>query len=138
MKIMLDTNVLISAMIFGGKAGRLLSMLFDSEHELYVSEYIDKEFKEKLEMNWPDKSETVYRLYHKMDIHFCESTTILQGELRDKKDIPVLSDALYHNADLILTGDKDFLEANLEHPMVYSPAMLYEYLMQSRMHSDLF
>ena len=62
MKIMLDTNVLISAMIFGGKTGRLLSMLFDSEHKLYVSEYIDKEFKEKLAMKWPDKADTVYRL----------------------------------------------------------------------------
>ena len=54
MKILLDTNVLISALIFGGKAGQLLSMLFDSEHELYVSEYVDKEFKEKLDIKWPD------------------------------------------------------------------------------------
>ena len=46
MKIMLDTNVIISALIFGGKAGKLLELLFDSEHELYVSEYVDKEFYE--------------------------------------------------------------------------------------------
>ncbi len=51
MKIMLDTNVLISALVFGGRTGRLLNMLFESEHELYVSEYIDQEFKEKL-MKW--------------------------------------------------------------------------------------
>ena len=51
MKIMLDTNVLISALVFGGKTGRLLNMLFGLEHELYVSEYIDQEFKEKL-MKW--------------------------------------------------------------------------------------
>ncbi len=35
MKIMLDTNVLISALVFGGRAGKLLNMLFESEHELY-------------------------------------------------------------------------------------------------------
>ena len=51
MKIMLDTNVLISALVFGERTGRLLNMLFESEHELYVSEYIDQEFKEKL-MKW--------------------------------------------------------------------------------------
>ncbi len=51
MKTMLDTNVLISALVFGGRTGRLLNMLFESEHELYVSEYIDQEFKEKL-MKW--------------------------------------------------------------------------------------
>lgn len=38
MKIMLDTNVLISAFVFGGKAGKLMMQLIDSEHELYVSE----------------------------------------------------------------------------------------------------
>lgn len=53
MKIMLDTNVLISALVFGGRTGRLLNMLFESEHELYVSEYIDQEFKEKLNEKWP-------------------------------------------------------------------------------------
>lgn len=41
---------------------------------------------------------------------------------------PVLSDALYHNIDLILSGDKDFLDAGLEKPLIYSPAMLLDYL----------
>lgn len=128
MKIMLDTNVLISAMIFGGKAGKTLSMLFDSEHELYVSEYVDKEFKEKLDLKWPDKSEKIYNLYHEMAFHFCESSKEQVGELRDVKDIPILSDALYHGVDIILSGDKDFLEADLECPLVFSPSMLYDYL----------
>ena len=128
MKIMLDTNVLISALVFGGQAGRLLSLLFDSEHELYVSEYVDSEFKAKLEQKWASKAQKVYILYRKLDIHFCKSTTDVLGELRDVKDIPVLSDARFHNMDLILSGDKDFLEAGLERPLVFSPAMMLEYL----------
>ena len=48
MKIMLDTNVLISAFVFGRKTGKLIAKLFHSEHELFVSEYIDREFKDKL------------------------------------------------------------------------------------------
>lgn len=128
MKIMLDTNVLISALIFGGRTGRLLNMLFESEYELYVSEYIDKEFKEKLKEKWPAKSEKVYALYRQLAIRFCKSTTERMGELRDRKDIPVLSDALYYEVDVILSGDKDFLEADLERPLIYSPAMMLEYL----------
>ena len=130
MKIMLDTNVLISALVFGGQAGRLLGILFDSEHELYVSDYVDLEFKAKLEQKWPSKAQKVYSLYHKLDIRFCESTTEVLGELRDVKDVPVLSDARYHKMDLILSGDKDFLEAGLEQPLVFSPAMMPEYLEQ--------
>jgi putative PIN family toxin of toxin-antitoxin system len=128
MKIMLDTNVLISALVFGGKAGELLNLLFDSEHELFVSDYIDSEFKETLQNKWPANADRVYSLYRQLDIHFCESTKEILGNLRDTKDIPVLSDAIYHHMDLILSGDKDFLEADLKHPMVYSPTMMLEYL----------
>lgn len=52
---MLDTNVLISALIFGGQAGRLLSQLFLSEHELLVSEYVDEEFQAKLQQSGQQK-----------------------------------------------------------------------------------
>lgn len=128
MKIMLDTNVLISAFVFGGQAGHLIKILFESEHELYVSDYIDQEFKDKLQEKWPGLSEKVYSLYHHLDINFCRSTEEISGKLRDVKDIPVLSDALYHHIDVILTGDRDFLEAKLEYPLIYSPAMMLEYL----------
>ncbi len=128
MKILLDTNVLISAFIFGGQAGRLLSMLFESEHKLYVSDYVDQEFKKKLDDKWPEKADKVYTMYRQMHISFCESTEMILGRLRDEKDIPVLSDALYHHIDVILTGDKDFLEAELEYPLIYSPTMLLDYL----------
>lgn len=128
MRIMLDTNVLISAFVFGGKTGRLLMQLLDSEHELYISEYVDQEFKDKMQMKWPDKAEKIYQLYHTMSFNFCKSTKERLGKLRDAKDIPVLSDAIVETIDLILTGDKDFLEADLENPLVFSPAMLYEYL----------
>ena len=128
MKIMLDTNVLISAFVFGGKTGELMVRLFHSEHELYVSEYIDREFKDKLISKWPNKANKVYSLYRRLNIHFCESTGQPAGKLRDIKDIPILSDALYHGVDLILSGDKDFLEAGLERPLVYSPSMMLDYL----------
>lgn len=128
MKIMLDTNVLISAFVFGGKAGALLNRLFESEHILYVSEYIDQEFKEKLEDKWPDKVQKIYSLYRRLDICFCKSINERLGSLRDEKDIPVLSDAIYHEIDVILSGDKDFLEAELEKPLIYSPSMMLEYL----------
>lgn len=65
-----------------------------------------------------------------MDFTFCDSTKEKLGSLRDEKDVPILSDAIYHGMDIILTGDKDFLEANLMHPLVFSPTMLYDFLEQ--------
>ena len=56
MKILLDTNVLVSAFFFGGKAEQLLEKLFDSDFELLVSDYVNKEFHDKLNEKWPDKA----------------------------------------------------------------------------------
>ncbi len=128
MKIMLDTNVLISALIFGGRTGNLLKQLFVSEHELYVSDYVDQELKSKLSLKWPHKAKKAYKLYRQLNFIFCPSTTEVLGKLRDCKDIPVLSDAIYHKVDIILTGDKDFLESEIKTPLIFSPAMLIEYL----------
>ena len=132
MRILIDTNVLVSAFVFGGKAGTLMNMLFESSHELLVSDYVDAEFKAILEMKWKEKAEKVYSLYHTLPFVFCGSSPIQTGNLRDTKDIPVLSDALFHNADIILSGDKDFIEAEFERPLVVSPAMFYDYLLSQQ------
>lgn len=128
MKIMLDTNVLISALIFGGKTGKLLDKLMQSEHELLVTDYVNQEFKDKLHIKWSEKANKIYILYRSLNLSFCKSTTQRLGVVRDEKDVPVLNDALYHHVDLILTGDKDFLEANLEKPLIFSPTMLWDFL----------
>ncbi len=128
MRIMIDTNVLISAFVFGGKTGKLLDYLLNSEHKLLVSDYVDKEFKDKLDIKWHNKAEKVYELYHTLSFEFCESTDKIDAYLRDVKDIPILCDAIFYHVDVILTGDNDFLEAELEKPLVFSPSMMWEYL----------
>ena len=128
MRILIDTNVLISAFVFGGKAGKLFELLFDGNHELLISDYVDSEFMAKLLQKWKDKADTIYSLYRTLPFKFSDSSPKQIGNLRDKKDIPVLSDAIFYDADIILSGDKDFLEANLEKPQVFSPSMLYDYL----------
>ena len=128
MRILLDTNVLISAFVFGGAAGRLLEKLFDGDFELLVSDYVEREFCAKIKEKWPDKFDQVYSLFKELPFVFCDSSNVSEGSLRDPKDIPVLSDALFHQVDVILSGDKDFLEADLEYPLVLSPAMMLEFL----------
>ena len=136
MRILIDTNVLISAFVFSGKTGKLFELLFDGDHELMISEYVDKEFKAKLYQKWEDKAETVYSLYRSLPFKFCCSSPEILGNLRDKKDIPVLSDAIFNKADIILSGDRDFLEAELDHPQIFSPSLLYDYLISLTIHNS--
>ena len=45
-----------------------------------------------------------------------------EEKIRDIKDRPILRAALYANADVLLTGDKDFLESGLKHPKIMTVA----------------
>ena len=130
MRIMLDTNVLISALIFDGRIGRLLKFLLDSRYPVLVSEYVDREFHDKLEEKWPGVASEIYALYRSMSFTFCESCEVTANriKLRDPKDIPILNDAIYYNVNIILTGDKDFLESGIRSPMIYSPSMMADFL----------
>jgi len=40
--------------------------------------------------------------------------------IRDVKDQPILNAAIISNVDIILTGDKDFLSLDMEHPRCMS------------------
>ena len=128
MKVMLDTNVLISALVFGGKTRVLLEHLILSEYEIFVSEYVYNEFCDKLRQKWSGKADRLISIFSKMNFNFCKSSEQMLGEVRDKKDIPVLSDAIFNNVDILLTGDKDFLESDITHPLIFSPSMLADFL----------
>ena len=47
--------------------------------------------------------------------------------IRDIKDRPILRAAIFANVDVIVTGDKDFLEADIEWPLIMSPAEFVSY-----------
>lgn len=128
MKVLVDTNILISAFVFGVTTRKLFDALIDSDIEILVSEYVDSEFKEKLSQKWPSKAKTVYELYHTLPIIFCKSTSQILGSVRDKKDVPVLSDAIFNNADVLLTGDNDFLDSGIKNPLIFSPKLMLEFL----------
>lgn len=44
----------------------LLEKLFDSDIELLVSDYVEREFCAKIEEKWPDKFDQVYSLYKEL------------------------------------------------------------------------
>jgi predicted nucleic acid-binding protein len=42
-------------------------------------------------------------------------------EIRDAKDYPVIHAAITEQIDILLTGDKDFLEAKVDRPLILHP-----------------
>lgn len=47
-------------------------------------------------------------------------------EIRNIKDYPVLYTAIVENIDILITGDKDFADVDVEKPDIMTPAEFME------------
>lgn len=114
MKILIDTNVLISALLRDRNPERIILYVIEQpEHEWVVSPEIMSEYKEVMSREkFGLPTEILRRWYQILD----EVTTTYDVENsiqfpRDQKDAKFLSCALAAEADFFVTGDKDFTEA---------------------------
>ena len=48
--------------------------------------------------------------------------TVSELQIRDVKDRPILRSAIDAQANIVLTGDKDFLESGIKNPAIMTPA----------------
>ena len=52
---------------------------------------------------------------------------ISEKQIRDVNDRPILRTSIEAKADILLTGDKDFLESGVKNPMIMTPAEFLQY-----------
>ena len=111
MRIMLDTNVLISALLFPGtRMDTMMNNIF-MKHQLVLSSYVVEELKRVVQRKFPGKETAVGKMLLKMSYEYVYTPEEFDTELfhiRDMKDYPVLYTAMIEDIDILITGDKDF------------------------------
>lgn len=126
---MVDTNVLISLLVFSsGKMNRMMEHIF-MEHQLVLSSYIVEELKDVVKRKFPNKTETVEILLAKMNYEYVYTPDVMDEtlfEIRDVKDYPVLYTAILEDVDVLVTGDSDFENVDVEKPEILTPAAFVE------------
>lgn len=129
MRIMLDTNVLISALLFpGAKMDAMTEYIFTS-HQLVLSSYVVDELKSVVRRKFPGKEVAINKLLMMMSFEYVYTPgTIVSGlfDIRDVKDYPVLYTAIIEDVDILVTGDKDFSDIEIEKPEIMSPTQFIE------------
>lgn len=113
MRIVFDTNVLISAFIATGTCKDILEYAVET-HEVIISPYILKELKEKLieKLGFSTKDYRDIRDILKQHLTVVTEKKSLQS-FPDKDDIPILNLCLTVKADILVTGDKELLKLRL-------------------------
>lgn len=127
MRVLIDTNVLISAAL------NINSVPFQAyvkaasypNHGLICEQNVD-EMKRIFNKKFPNRISsldkflsTALLILELVPIPTSENTSELQ--IRDVNDRPILRAAIEAKADILLTDDKDFLESGVENPLIMTP-----------------
>ena len=127
MRIMLDTNVLISAILFpGDKINNMMNYIF-LRHQLVLSSYVVEELKSVVRRKFPKKEPVIEKLLLMMSYEYVYTPDDMKENLfsiRDVKDYPVLYTAIIEDIDILITGDRDFEDIIIDKPLIMTPKEL--------------
>ena len=130
MKILIDTNILISAVSKpDGRPNKVLRFVSESDnYEVYLTDQNLNEFRSVIKKKMPSYIQYIDPFLGKLDYEIVVAVSLKHDEasIRDTSDQPILNAAILNNIDIILTGDQDFLSMNLDHPRCLNPTQFCE------------
>lgn len=111
-RVVLDTNVFISALMFGGRPGNLLDLAFLQSFHLVISPELLEELDEKLLSKFAVSASDRAMIRVKLEsiAEVIRPQMALSVIKDDPDDDRVLECALEGRAEYIVTGDRDLLK----------------------------
>ena len=126
MRIMLDTNVLISALVFRGEhLTRVIEKVVEQD-TLVLCSYVIDEINTVVERKFPKHKSTMDKFLSRLSFELVYSPKEIEGEklfeIRDDNDYIILHTAIIEDIDILITGDKDFAAVDIERPEILTPS----------------
>ena len=129
MKVMLDTNILVSAFVFKSKMMNQLIYKLSTEHEIVICSYTIEELKELVDTKFKVTQNDLDEFLKDFPFILVYSPTTVENklfEIRDKDDYIILHTAIIEDVDVFLTGDKDFNDIDIEKPEIMNTTEFLE------------
>ena len=133
MNLFIDSNIFISAFFSPqgtpSKAIKLAALL---DFQQMTSQYNLREMWNVFERKFPDKVlnfQLFMQKYIANGLEIVETPDfelVTESQIRDAKDRPILRAAIFAKAEIFLTGDKDFLEAEIDEIKIITAAEFLE------------
>jgi len=130
MRVLIDTNILISSILFPeGKTAAVFNHIIE-HHELIIASFCIAEATMVFSRKFPDKCPLLEQFFLDLNFelfHTPESVSLTDyPQIRDPCDYPVLVSAILSDSDILLTGDKDFDGVEITKPLIFNPSQYFE------------
>lgn len=125
MRVILDTNVLVSAIVFKSKTINNTLECILCDHKLVLPSCVVDELKQVITRKFADRLKDLDEFLIALPYEYVYTPDVMKKDLfviRDSLDYPVLYTAIIEDVDILVTGDKDFFEVEVEKPEILSPA----------------
>lgn len=122
MRIMIDTNILISAFVFKSESMNRLIERNVENHDLIISSYVLDELSEVVKRKFPNQVKALDKFLTALSFQLVYSPKTPEDNnlfyIRDENDYMVLYTAIIEDVDVFITGDKDFKEVDIDRPEI--------------------
>ncbi|MDR2088343.1 MAG: putative toxin-antitoxin system toxin component, PIN family [Clostridiales Family XIII bacterium] len=126
MRIMLDTNVLVSMFLFPSDNMDRLKRSLCENRQILICSYVVDEIKDVVARKFPKRKNDLDEFFRTLPFVFVYTPECFAPadfpNIRDISDLPVLVSAVSEDVDLLITGDKDFGGVKIERPKILTPA----------------
>ena len=127
MKILADTNIIFSALLFPKSKPSAALLHAAKYHSLVLCDYIVDETRRIINAKAPALLPDFEVLLAELCYELVPAPTHPQKLIDDPKDAPILNAAILAGVDIIISGDKHFLSAGLKEPKVMTAAGYLEF-----------
>ncbi len=139
MRIMIDSNVLVSAVLFPeSKLGKIVKNI-EFEHTLVICSYSLREvqhvFKKKFLSEWNEMNTYIHSLRYEL-FETLNSDIKYYEDIRDASDLPILISFIESGAGMFITGDMDFFTPELSKYNICTPEYYYRNYMNINMNFE--
>lgn len=121
MRVMLDTNILVSAFVFKSRKIYAVIDYIISHHQLVLPSYVVDELKDVVNRKFPKMANALDEFLTTLSFTLAYSPAAIPPglfEIRDPADAPILYTAIIEDVDVLVTGDKDFDDVDVEKPEI--------------------
>ena len=125
MRIMIDTNLLVSAFVLSSSYLLKLIDVISEYHKIVLSTYGIEELKRVTREKFPTKYNLLESFLRELPYELVYTPEKIDKSkyppIRDIKDLPILVSAIIEDVDILLTNDIDFTSMEIEKPEILTP-----------------